>query len=186
MAFCYSGLQAQLTLAGDTFDIGVAPPLIQFNPDNQTCSLSCPSPYFDTYSPAVLPAPPAVNPNAVKLFFNAPLFNLFSSFPSQLSGYNAPLGTTYQILVSNFGGSNQIAYPTTGSLTAVPPTAVLFTQVFQEYSTIQNWCPVTAIVFTTSTIPIVPNQLSSPLIFTEGNVLSNTNGNNSNPICARC
>lgn len=82
--------------------------------------------------------------------------------------------------MSNFGGSNQVVYPVNGSLTAVPPTAVIFTQVFQEYSTIENLTPVSAIVFTTSTIPIVPNQLSSPLIFAEGNILSNTSGNNSN------
>jgi hypothetical protein len=178
----YTNLAAQLTAAGlvPANFIGDVPPLFQFNPDNQTCSISAQSPFYDTYT--VPPPSPIVNPNAAQIFFNAPLFNLFSSFPAQLKGYNALNGKTYQILVSNFGGSNQIIYPTTGALTPVPPQpqGYLFTQVFQEYSTVQNWCPVSAIVFTTSTIPVVPNQLSSPLIFAEGNILSNTSGNNSN------
>jgi hypothetical protein len=183
MAQCFNLLKAQLSAAGLTPTqitnlIGTVPPFIQFNPDNQTCSLALPSPYFNTYDQTV--SPPVVNPNAVKLFFNAPLFNLFSSFPAQLTSYTNSLGRTFQILASNFGGSNLITYPTTGSTSAVPPTAFDFLQVFQEYSTIQNWCPVAAIVFTTSTIPVVPNQLSSPLVFAEGNILSNTSGNNSN------
>ena len=180
MAQCFNSLKNQLTVAGltplqITALIGTVPPFIQFNPDNQTCSLAMPSPYFNTYDQTV--SPTVVNPNAVKLFFNAPLFNLFSSFPAQLTSYTLSLGRTFQILVSNFGGSNQILYP----LYPVPPaTSLPFLQVFQEYSTIQNWCPIAGIVFTTSTIPIAPNQLSSPLIFAEGNILSNTSGNNSN------
>jgi hypothetical protein len=175
----YNGLAAQLTAAAlvPATYIGIAPPILQFNPDNQTCSLSAPTPFYNTYTTT---SPPIVNTASAQIFFNAPLFNLFSSFPAQLKGFNATLGRTYQILVSDFGGSNVIKYPVTGSTTLVPPTASNFTQVFQEYSTIQNWCPVSAIVFTTSTIPVVPNQLSSPLIFAEGNVLSNTSGNNSN------
>jgi hypothetical protein len=180
MAQCFNDLETLVLAGGDVPAtlIGVVPPFIQFNPDNQTCSLAMPSPFFNTYDQTV--SPPVVNPNAVKLFFNAPLFNLFSSFPAQLTSYTATLGRTFQILASNFGGSNLISYPVTGDPLAVPPTAYYFLQVFQEYSTIQNWCPVSAIVFTTSTIPIIPNQLSSPLIFAEGNVLSNTSGNNSN------
>ena len=177
---CFTDLQGQLTLAADPFPIGVAAPFIQFNPDDQTCSLSLPSPYFSTYSGT----PPVVNANAVKLFFNAPLFNLFSSFPSQLTSYTAPLGATFQILATNFGGSNLIVYPIGGVYPGVAVAPAVqgyqFLQVFQEYSTIQNWCPIVAVVFTTSTIPIIPNQLSSPLIYAEGNVLSNTSGNNSN------
>jgi len=185
MAQCFNGLKTQLQTAGYTAPqitaiIGNVPSFIQFNPDDQTCSLALPSPLFNTYDQTV--SPPVVNPNAVKLFFNAPLFNLFSSFPAQLISYNAPLGATFQILASSFGGSNLIIYPTNGVLVPVPPQVqgYQFLQVFQEYSTIQNWCPVAAVVFTTSTIPVVPNQLSSPLIFAEGNILSNTSGNNSN------
>lgn len=192
MSDCFVALRLQLSSAPYSLTtaqidaiVGLVPPLIQFNPDNQTCSLSCPSPFFDSFTiPTSPPYTPVVNPNAVKLFFNAPLFNLFSSFPAQLTSFTQPLGATFQILVSPFGGANQIIYPTTGSIIIVPPattpTAFLYTQVFQEYSTIQNWTPVSSIVFTTSTIPVIPNQLSSPLIFAEGNILSNTSGNNSN------
>ena len=185
LGLCYTDLSAQLAAAPYSLStaqieglIGAAPPIIQFNPDDQTCSLSLPAPYYNTYNQTVYPI--VANANAPKLFFNAPLFNLFSSFPAQLISYTAAQGATFQIIVSNFGGSNLIFYPLNGDPLAVPPTAYYFYQVFQEYSTIQNWCPIVAIVFTTSTIPIIPNQLSAPLIYAEGNVLSNTSGNNSN------
>lgn len=182
MGNCFNALALQITAGGEVPStlIGVAPPLIQFNPDNQTCNLSLQSPFFDTYDTSVFP--PVPNPLSALLFFNAPLFNLFSSFPFQLISFTQPLGATFQIIVSPFGGANQIIYPVTGALVPVPPQpqGFLYTQVFQEYSTTQNWTPVSAVVFTTSTIPVVPNQLSSPLIFAEGNILSNTSGNNSN------
>jgi hypothetical protein len=52
-------------------------------------------------------------------------------------------------------------------------------KVNQEYSTISNWSPVSSIVFTSNTIPIISNQLSAPLIYSESGVLQ-FGGNNSN------
>jgi hypothetical protein len=51
--------------------------------------------------------------------------------------------------------------------------------VIQEWSTISVWSPISAIVFTTSTVPITQNLLSKPAVFVNGNILGSY-GNNSN------
>ena len=48
----------------------------------------------------------------------------------------------------------------------------------EEFSTTPNWTPITAIVFTTNTLPIVSNQVSSPVVYNNG-VVQGNNGNNS-------
>ena len=38
----------------------------------------------------------------------------------------------------------------------------------REFSTISNWSPVSSIVFTSNTLPIVATQLSSPVVYQNG------------------
>jgi hypothetical protein len=74
--------------------------------------------------------------------------------------------------MSGFGGANIVPYP---------PSTPLYTalQIVQEYSTIALWTPITAIVFTSNTLPIVANQVSAPLLFFNGTRYQ-SGGNNSN------
>jgi hypothetical protein len=144
-------------------------------------------------SGTVVPSPPSQNVNGLQnngtdyyniynfqywillvnnTFFNASMYNLFSSFPVYIFGVNATLGQNVRISTSNFGGTNLIPFP--------PPTYTSFAcQIIQEYSTVSSWTPITSVVFTSNTLPIVPNQVSAPLIFYNGSVF-NTGGNNSN------
>ena len=111
----------------------------------------------------------------IRIFMNPPLFALFNSFPSYNNGLTGVAdGKNYQLLVEDYLGINLIEFPSAGSGTTW--TAI---QMFQELSTIDTWTPVSSIVFTSNTIPIVPNQLSSPLIYNEGQVVTGL-GNNSN------
>jgi hypothetical protein len=64
----------------------------------------------------------------------------------------------FNSLIYNTTTFAYVLTPTTG---AVYPYANLFTQVHQELSTIDTWCPVNGIVFTTNTLPIITNQFSS-------------------------
>ena len=66
-------------------------------------------------------------------------------------------GLNYQISTSNYGNAN--------TETIDNYTAQLMAQ---EYSTISIWNPVMSVVFTYNTLPIVSEQLSSPLIFING------------------
>jgi len=151
------------------------------------------------------------NVNGVKMYFNSPLFQLFTSFNADFKGQNNSITTTainqgyyqnpagynsitlpsattltglnYEIIILNQGGTNQIItptiypalYPTTPIGTST--TNNLFIQTFQEYSTTINWTPVESIVFVSNTIPIVSNQLASPLIFNENQIVTGE-GNN--------
>jgi hypothetical protein len=105
---------------------------------------------------------------------NAPLFNLFNSFPSIYLGYVEVLqGKNFQLLVVNIGSTN--LQPITPANGDPPYTAIC---VYQEYSTIPQWSPVTAFVFTSNTLPIQSNQVSTPLVYNNGSQLQ-FGGNNS-------
>lgn len=49
---------------------------------------------------------------------------------------------------------------------------VLFIKTSQEYSTISNWSPVSSIVFTSGSLPIVATQLSETLVYNNGQSVS--------------
>ena len=78
--------------------------------------------------------------------------------------------------IGDFTGVNSMLVP---PYTVDDSPQYICSVVNQEYSTISNWTPVSSIVFTSNTLPIISNQLSSPLIYNEGGIQS-LNGNNSN------
>ena len=134
-----------------------------------------------TRSSGILNAPvnfyeSVINPTAtpkINIFFNKPLFALFNSFNNNDFGVSVTAGKNHQIIVDNVLGTQSIQFP------YGPAPTLAYSQVFQETSTIDTWTPVSSIVFTSNTIPIVSNQLSAPLIFNDGQVVEG-NGNNSN------
>jgi hypothetical protein len=116
---------------------------------------------------------PALGADPIKIFMNAPLFTFFNSFPSLYLGYsNALQGRNFQITPFNVGSTN---------LTLITPVGGgpqwNGITVYQEYSTISNWTPVTAVVFTSNTLPIQPEQVSTPLVFNDQQQLA-LGGNN--------
>ena len=121
-----------------------------------------------------------VTTNRINIFFNPPLFALFNSFPSLNYGIvptaRNTFGRNYQLPIVDYTGVQTILLPTN----PVPPqTQEVYTQIFQEFSTIDTWTPVNSIVFVSNTIPIVSNQLSAPLVFNNGQTSSGI-GNNAN------
>jgi hypothetical protein len=108
--------------------------------------------------------------NYIKIFFNTALAQLFSSFPVLICTVSANLGLNTQIITDTYNNSNVIQYP------PYNPTYDAI-QVFQEFSTIALWNPVTSIVFTSNTLPIVSNQVSTPVLYNNGSQLG-SNGNN--------
>ena len=114
------------------------------------------------------------NPTPIFLFFNSALYNLFGSFNAVRNGYTITNGKNFQILVIDYGGFN--SYQLTDFITGVTYDVI---EIIQEYSTISAWSPISSIVFTSNTMPIVSNQLSKPTVFVEGSSLGNY-GNNSN------
>ena len=112
----------------------------------------------------------AVQP--IRIYFNAPLYSLFSSFPARYNGYNVLLGENFPLLIANVGNTNlQTIITESGS----QYNAIVFNQ---EWSTTASWTPITALVFTSNTLPIQPSQVSQPLVYNNG-VLQNSGGSNS-------
>jgi hypothetical protein len=196
---------------------GVLPPIFSWDSTTSCAVISTPQYKANNTSPAFetrfLDASGNIiaNTSGVKMYFNSPLFLLFSSFNSIFkgqinnitttatgqgyyqdpSGYTSiviPSGTTitglnYEITILNQQGTNQILTPSLYPVVApdtplgATTTTNLFIQTFQEFSTIANWTPIESIVFVSNTLPIVSNQLASPVIFNE-NQITTGNGNN--------
>ena len=114
----------------------------------------------------------------IKVYFNPALFALFSSFPALNFGYNVPHGKSFQIIVADNGGANsqEISKPNTVDERGFP---VVWTALgtYQEYSTTGSMSPITALVFTSGTLPVYPSQVSTPLIFNNGAQLGFEGGN---------
>lgn len=156
----YNGLNALVVAAGLVLPSTYSP-VMAWDTQTSCASISAESPGYDDTTTGF-----------ISIFFNASMFNLFSSFPYFILGTNQTLGRNVRLSTSNFGGTNLIPFP--------PPTYTSFAcQIIQEYSTISSWTPITSVVFTSNTLPIVPNQISAPLIFYNGSIF-NTGGNNSN------
>lgn len=157
---CFNDLNAQVVGAGLTLPTTNAP-VLNFDTQNDIAILIADQTGYDTTSS-----------DYIKIFFNPAMYQLFSSFPVIINNLTSPtLGINLQIDTNTFGGSSLVQYP------PVSPTYTAI-QVFQEYSTVALWTPITSIVFCSNTLPIVPNQVSAPLLFYDGRII--TNGNNSN------
>lgn len=116
----------------------------------------------------------------LKLYFNQALFTLFSSFPAYYYGsVGVTNGKNYQLFVNNtLQGLNTILLPVT---VVAPATQTTCIQLNQEWDTTQLWTPVSSIVFTTATFPIVPNRLSPSQTFFNGVLINlSTEANNAN------
>ena len=99
----------------------------------------------------------------ITIYFNNALYNLFSSFYATYQGYNVPSGMNKALVVSNNqSGSNTIQLPIDSDPSTPTYTAI---QMTQEYSTISLWNPLSSIVFTSNSLPIISTNLGAPLLF---------------------
>ena len=146
----------------------IYPPLLVWNANEKTATLK-----------AQLKAYEVRIPNRIKIFMNAPLFNLFNSFPAIVKGYGTPqsnIGRNFQLSIVDIGGSNTSSvFPLGIGIDEGTYTAV---EMYQEYSTISEWSPISAIVFTSNTLPIEATQVSNPFSFVNGvPIQTGTNAN---------
>lgn len=155
----YTNLNAQVVAAGLVLPTTYAP-VMDWNVSDNTAVITADQAGYDDLAA-----------NHIKIYFNPSLYQLFSSFPIIIEGYSQGLGKNARIVTSSLGGSNLVQYP---------PVAPVYTgiQVYQEFSTISLWTPITSVVFTSNSLPVVTNQLSAPLLFFDG--VKYVGGGNSN------
>ena len=157
----YAGLNALVVGAGLALPSPNAPVMTWVNETN-TAVLNCDNAGYNDSTA-----------NYISIWMNSNMYQLFSSFPVIIYGLSTTgLGKNVRIATTSLGGANLIQFP------PVLPTYTAI-QVVQEYSTVAVWTPITSIVFTSNTLPIVPNQVSAPLLFFNGSKFS-SGGNNSN------
>jgi len=158
-------------------DLQVAnPPFLEW--DNQTNYATFVSPYslfnqtgeWNPYVPLVPPAPSATTPGEFSpaifnIFFNTPLHTLFSSFEFVFNNFINPDKTNYMLRIYNKNGTNWYATPTP----TVPPAPSQnwnALKTVQLYGTGATMCPISSLIFETSLMPIVPQMIGLPKIFT--------------------
>jgi hypothetical protein len=138
-------------------------PFVYFNNDTNKFHLVADNDHFNYLSVG----------NHIRIYFNKALFSLFSSFPAVRNNITDINQNIYQIRITGTrtdylrknaywdgsGSINYIDFP-------------------QEYSTLSNFNPIASIIFTTSQIPVVPNQISAPLVFNNNQLVSDYNQNN--------
>lgn len=159
LARCLSDLNAIVVAATGAPLPSLNPPFMEWDTVNNVAILNADVAGFNN----TLAAP-------VNLFFNTPLFTLFSSFVAIYKGYvNITNGKNYFITITNNNGTNSIILPTYTAL-----------QMYQDYPTASLWNPVNAIVFATGTIPVNPSLVSSPIVYNSSVSSLTQGGNNSN------
>jgi hypothetical protein len=156
----YNGLSAVVTASGLVLPTTYAP-VMDWNVSDNTAVITADNAGYNDLAA-----------NYIKIYFNPSMYQLFSSFPVIIEGFDAGIGKNVRIVTNSLGGSNLVQYP---------PTAPLYTgvQIYQEFSTVSLWTPITSIVFTSNTVPVVTTQLSAPLLFFNGATFVG-GGNNSN------
>jgi hypothetical protein len=120
-----------------------------------------------------------INVDNIRIYFNAPLFGLFNSFPAELLGYEGVQdGKNFQLIIPNVGAVNLL---TITPVQPPSPTPITYRAIalYQEESTIANWSAITAIVFTSNTLPIQSNQVSTPVVYDDAETIT-FGGNNAN------
>jgi hypothetical protein len=161
---CFANLNAQVTGAGLILPT-THTPVLSWDTTNNIAIMNADVAGYNTS-----------NANHIGIYFNPALFQLFSSFPCLIQSYTtAVAGKNVQIQPLGFGGANIVEFPPS----APPASQYQAYQIVQEYSTVALWTPITSIVFTSNTLPIVPNNISAPLLFINGQIYNN-GGNNSN------
>ncbi len=171
---CVAGLEAAILAGGvvDYPDLQHAPPFVWDTTSNRAV-LYADALVYDLNS-AFLDYDP------VNIYFNAPLFGLFNTFPARYLGYGTPFGKDFRILIVDVGGTN-ISPLIPAQAAPIPPavyTSYLAIACFQEQSTCANITPIQGIVFCTNTIPVEANQVSTPVVLSNNQQLTLV-GNNS-------
>ena len=134
----------------------VEPPFLTWEADSAKARLYARVSHFNTN---VFPQ--------VKIYFNRTLFALFNSFNSRNFSASTTNGRQHQIIVDNYFGAREVTIPDFGIDQLI--------YVDQDVSTVANWSPVSSVVWTSSTLPVEPNDLSVPTVFVDGKQINTTN-----------
>jgi len=143
---------------------GIAPtlttkvPYLEYDPSAKLFSM-----YADNYGfggSARTSAGSLTDDENIQLYFNSNLFGLLSNFSNLYLGQDQINGKDNEILFQNKLGKNLYTYDGT-----------IYYICKQDYESISSlWSPISSIVFTTTLLPIIPEQVGTPVKFGASNV----------------
>ena len=160
-ATAYGSLYTNCEALGIVLPVG-SPPFMTWNTSNSTATINAPVGSEAGGFVTNLPSPYS----QINIYFNSAMYQLFDSFPAIICGYgsivNGILGGNVHMPINTYGGINTAQYP---SSCLDVNTLSTYAIVNQEYSTTAIWNPVASIVFTSSCIPINPENVGTPYIY---------------------
>jgi hypothetical protein len=149
----------------DATQLAAVAPTILWDTGSKTASMSTDATAFDQN-------PTTGQGNAaIKIYFNSPMYTLYSSFPTESYGWSGNIVNGKNYLLAIRSTSNNVVTDFTTGISTI--------STFQDYSTIALWNPIQAVVFTTSLLPIIPEMTAAPIEFTGANGFISS-GNNAN------
>ena len=128
------------------------PPVMTYDTTNQTAIIYADASAYNGSSTA----------GSIGIFFNSATANLFSSFPLFITSLTSPTGKNFELQTKLFAETNLGLYPPvlpTGS----PVVQYSCYTLYQEIPTVQQWNPITALVLTSTSLPVIPNNTSGTL-----------------------
>lgn len=140
------------------------PPQFQFDANTGLFSLYVPDQYL--YASIV---PPFLQPTAYTMYFNTNMFGLFTNLSNYYIG-NESNGQVNQIIFQDKLGKNK--YTDDNAL-------VWYYQTQEHESTSSLWSPISSLVFTSTLIPIFPENTGQPIVYGGTNNYANQNSSTS-------
>lgn len=105
----------------------------------------------------------------IKIYFNRDTYNLFNGFQYKFISTKSDYNTDYQLILD--ADQKSVLLDLTGEL-------LRYIEAISDNEPSANWSPVSSLVFTTNSIPIVATQLSTPKIYMDGIQVSLEKQNN--------
>jgi hypothetical protein len=164
MTACFNNLKSKVLAVNPAAIFPPQKPFMTWDTVQNISVITAESKYFDE-------SPENTNP-IIRVYFNAPMYNLFSSFPMEFYGFDVTLGRNFLLFLTNIGTLNQVTITIPYSNPLVSYEAI---QSFQEYSTVNSLIPIQAIVFTSNTLPIQPTNVSPPVVLSNNRIVTTSN-----------
>lgn len=138
------------------------PPYMEWDSASATASLNADQYYFDLgFGPHVT--------TQWEIYFNSRLYDLFNTLPATLVNTSGDLN--YRL--NMFGNPGNLVQQVTKDSSGNQKYNII---ISQELSTISNMSPFDSIVFTSTSLPIIPQQSSTPKVITSDNKVITGNG----------
>lgn len=149
----FAGLSALVVASGSVLP-SVHPPILNWDSTSNQGVMYADRDAYDSASA-----------NPIVVYMNSALYSLFGGFPATYRGVGDPNSANYRLLLANVGNTNLISIVPDPADPLQNYEAIILTQ---EWSTQSAFSPITALVFTSNTLPVNASNTSTPLVFSNG------------------